>query len=468
MEKWLKQLLTKLNTQQTELAGTMKALDDDALTDEAREGLLAAAEEQTAAIEKTNADVTKTQKAIETSNAAQKSFAGAAGASIAIPGSNAGQSATETLKSLARSSAISSVKNFKGDDGDVRAYKFAQWFFATQLGNEKAAKFCQDHNILMGKTQVEGQNELGGYMVPPEFSTDIIDLREKYGVFERNAKREPMARETKTVWVNDEELEAFFTAEMEKLQETEKGYSAIELTAKKIGAIALLSNELNDDAMVNIGDDLAMDLAKASAKKKDLCGFLGDGSKSYGKILGIIPALKGMDATVANVGGLVEASGNLWSEITLGDILNLMGAIPERAEDDTELKFYCSRKFFVTVLARIAMAAGGASAAEFVAGIATKQKVFMGHQVETSVVLPRKEANSQIPLLFGNLRAASRYGDRKQMILTRSTEYKWAEDALAIKMIERFDIVNHDLGTASADEDERKAGSVVGLITQAA
>jgi HK97 family phage major capsid protein len=39
----------------------------------------------------------------------------------------------------------------------------------------------------------EGVNEAGGFLVPEEFGNDLIDLREIYGVFRRNAKMVPMA-----------------------------------------------------------------------------------------------------------------------------------------------------------------------------------------------------------------------------------------------------------------------------------
>jgi HK97 family phage major capsid protein len=75
-----------------------------------------------------------------------------------------------------------------------------------------------------------------------------------------------------------------------------------------------------------------------------------------------------------------------------------------------------------------------------------------------------------MPCLFGDLRQAARFGDRKQIAVdvTDSNKTEFEDDVLTIKGVERFDINVHDVGNASAVEDEREAGPVVGLITKTA
>jgi HK97 family phage major capsid protein len=51
------------------------------------------------------------------------------------------------------------------------------------------------------------------------------------------------------------------------------------------------------------------------------------------------------------------------------------------------------------------------------------------------------------------------FGDRRGMTIARSTDYKFAEDLIAIKGTERFDIVAHDTGdTTNAGADRRPDG----------
>jgi HK97 family phage major capsid protein len=78
-----------------------------------------------------------------------------------------------------------------------------------------------------------------------------------------------------------------------------------------------------------------------------------------------------------------------------------------------------------------------------------------------SQVMPSTEANSQICALLGDYRMGSAMGDRRSLTLALSTEYKFAEDQLAIRGTDRFDINVHDVGSTTV------AGPIVGLITAA-
>jgi HK97 family phage major capsid protein len=86
---------------------------------------------------------------------------------------------------------------------------------------------------------------------------------------------------------------------------------------------------------------------------------------------------------------------------------------------------------------------------------------FLGYPVVLSQVMPTNEANSQICALLGNFRLGSTFGDRRLLSLALSSEYKFAEDQLAIRGTERFDLNVHDVGNTTA------AGPIVGLITAA-
>jgi len=61
-------------------------------------------------------------------------------------------------------------------------------------------------------------------------------------------------------------------------------------------------------------------------------------------------------------------------------------------------------------------------------------------------------------ILFGDLNMSVTMGDRRGMTISRSTEYKFAEDQIAIKGTERFDITCHNTG------DTTTAGSIVALM----
>jgi HK97 family phage major capsid protein len=69
--------------------------------------------------------------------------------------------------------------------------------------------------------------------------------------------------------------------------------------------LTTVSNELNEDAFVNLADDVAGEIAYAFAKKEDECGFVGDGTSTYGGIEGVASKLLGQteDVNFVDFGG---------------------------------------------------------------------------------------------------------------------------------------------------------------------
>jgi hypothetical protein len=63
----------------------------------------------------------------------------------------------------------------------------------------------------------------------------------------------------------------------------------------------------------------------------------------------------------------------------------------------------------------------------------------------------------------------ARFRDRREITVavTGSNKMEFEEDLMMIRGTERFDINVHAVGNARANEDEREAGSIVGLITMA-
>ena len=89
---------------------------------------------------------------------------------------------------------------------------------------------------------------------------------------------------------------AYFVGESRPPRSPTRPWDRVRLTAKKLMVLTKYSNELNEDAVLNIGDDLAGEIAYAFALKEDQCGFIGDGTSTYGGIVGLAPALKNVDA----------------------------------------------------------------------------------------------------------------------------------------------------------------------------
>lgn len=368
------------------------------------------------------------------------------------------------IKMLARSSRVGALKHIKGEGADEWAYKFARWFLGSVGNMASHAEWTKSHGIEI-KAQQETINQAGGFLVPHEFGTRLIDLREEYGIFRQNAYVEPMKSDTKSVPRRMGGVQARFAGEGQGTADSEVTGDRVQLVAKKIKAIVLRSDEVDEDALVNWGDTLAGEIGYAFAEKEDLCGFNADGlGEEYGGIVGVRFKLLNLSSTRAHIAGLVVGSGPTWGDLVLGDFSRVKGRLPAYAYRRAKPKWYCSQTFWAEVMEPLALAAGGATAAEVQRGT---DKMFLGYPVETSEVFPLVTAPDDIPCIFGSLMLSSTFGDRRQMTLSTSTEYKWAEDMIAIKGTARFDINNHDVGNADANAANRKPGPVVGLATAA-
>lgn len=358
------------------------------------------------------------------------------------------------------------LKAFKGTGGHEKAYRAGQFLLATIGRQDRAAAFCREHGIAIERAHSGGQNSLGGFLVPDEFDATMIDLRVEYGVFRRNAHVVPMSSDTKSRPRRTGGLTAYGRSSGTATTESTKSWDNVTLVAKLWSVLTKYENELSEDAVINIGDDLVSEIAYAFAAKEDDCGFNGDGTDTYEGIVGVRNKLLNLSATRANIAGAQVATGNLWSEIVLGDIQALVGKLPQFARRTGGVKFYCSNEFYATVLMRLAQAVGGVTATEIANGFGPS---FFGVPVEITEAMPHTEANDVICLLYGNLAQAAMLGDRKgtSIAMTDSDSTDFAKGIMAIRGDTRFDINVHDVGNAHATATSRTPGPIVGLLTAA-
>lgn len=365
------------------------------------------------------------------------------------------------------------VRNFVEDansdvDPQVRAYRFGMWAISTigkclpQYANPKADAAVRDMglwNIAHG----EGNADTTGshVLVPDEFGTDLIYLRERFGVARTAFMLENMTSDTKTVPRQLGGLTANFTAESTAISESNLTFDNITLVARKLTALARISNELNADSAIGLGDLLAGYIAEAWANKEDDCGFNGTGTSAFGGMTGVLTQLGTLTAGTAP--GLIQGAGNSWSALTLANFHSLIGALPQYA-DTGRAAFYCHKTFAYSVMQRLALASGGVTGTEVFQG--RRVLTFLGYPVVISQMFPSVSASQHIPVVFGDLSLGAKFGYRigSESIAfsdqaTVGGESMWERDQIGVRGTERFDIVVHDFGSNSV------AGPICGLRT---
>lgn len=351
------------------------------------------------------------------------------------------------------------LHNFIGDGAEERAYRAGMWAKATIWGDGTAKAWCAENGIAIEReraAQSEGVNTAGGFLVPDEFLNTIIDLRETYGVFRRECRVVPMGRDTVMMPRRTGGLTAYFTGEAATITASTAGWDMVSLTSKKLAAYALFSSELAEDAVINLADVLAGEIAYAFAAKEDDCGWNGTGAggATYGGIRGVLPSI--IDGT-HTAGAVDPASGvDTFAEVTAASLTSVMAALPQYAIE-RGASWYCSQAAWAAVFQRL-VAAGGGNTIDSLTG--RVRPSYLGYPIVISQSLPStlSTINNTVMLLFGNLGLAAMLGDRRGVTIAQSEHIKFAEDQIAIRGTERFDINVHDLG------DNTTAGPLVALI----
>lgn len=354
-----------------------------------------------------------------------------------------------------------------GRSAEERAYRLGMFALAkaahdlpTRYQFQEATQFVADQWAVHGENDTHGSR----FLVPEEFMPDIIDLRLQYGVVRRLFQNEPMSSDTKVVPRQIQRLTAYFVDEDAAGTESNMAHDDVRLVAKKIMVLSRMSKELSMDSAISLGDRLAKDISWSMAYKEDLCGLLGDGTSTYGGIMGAVTRLQDVDGAGTDSAGLKTGSGNAYSELTLADFNGVLGLLPTFARANAT--WVMSPFFYHTVAQKLELAQGGVTLTE-TKNLAKPMGrfLFLGYPVEFSEVMPTAEANSQVCALLGDFSAGAFFGDRSGIevdfsdSVTVGGQSVWERDQIAVKGTERFDIVVHSYGNAST------AGAIVGLQT---
>lgn len=350
--------------------------------------------------------------------------------------------------------------NYIGAWGNHERAKMAGLFCLASVGGFATAKDALKSEFGVElKAAGEDAGTTGGILVPTELIPHLITQIERYGVFRRNSLEWPMGSDSSYAPKMSSLLTVYCPGAGTAPSTSDPAFTGVGLNAKKWITVTAIDSELTEDAAIAIGETVMGYLIPAAfAYKEDQVGFLGDGTSTYFGHVGITGALRGVDATIANIKGLEVGTGNAYSELTLADFTGLVGK-PMDIADDGNLKWYVNRLFYYSYMMDVALDSGGANATEVYSG--APKKTFLGYPVEFTQVMPKAEANSQICAIFGNLKRGAYLGDRRRLTIDRSTDAYFTSDQIGIRGTERVAPSIHGQG------DTTNAGTICGLITAA-
>lgn len=316
----------------------------------------------------------------------------------------------------------------------------------------RAENYCARIGLEITNVGTEGSGVSGGYLTPAPLSSAIIEIREKVGVSRQIAQVLPMSGDSLTVPKRAGGLQVTYPGEAQAIADSDKSWSQVAVAAKKRAVLSYLSQELVDDAVIDIADNLVAEMAYSLALREDDEIINGDGTSAYGGIRGLLQS-------VGSAGVHVNSADDrdAWGEFTMVDLLDLMAKLPDRFYAYGPA-FVTSHSFYNSVMARLAYAAGGVTASEVLHGTSNVRQ-FLGHPVYLTSAMPTTTGTSQKCCIFGAFRAAVLLGDRGGIRISRSDDFRFSEDLIALRAVARYDANIHEPGDGS------NAGAYVCLAT---
>lgn len=327
------------------------------------------------------------------------------------------------------------------------AYRSGQWLLATIGQNKRAQTWCREHGLgehIEHRVMTTDAGSTGGYIVPDEMEQSIIDLRTSVGLARRLCRRRAMGSDTRSIPKRASGVTAYFVNEDNSgVTASDKGWANVNLLAKTLAALSLISKNLEEDSIIDVVDDLAMEQAYAFATKEDQCFLIGDGSSTYGGMTG----LKYRFDNESLASGITAASGHdTFAEYDNADLSAVMAGTADFP--GMEQSWICSKTFAENVFGRLKRAAGGNNGDDL---DRRYRYGYGGYPADTSDIMPKVGTSdtTSTEALFGDFSKSSSFGDRRGIMIEVLRERYAEKLQIGVLGHERFHIVNHDVGTST-------------------
>jgi HK97 family phage major capsid protein len=348
-------------------------------------------------------------------------------------------------------------------EADYKAYAFGQWVRGTVLGNAKAAQWCNEHGV---KSQTEGDNGAGGYTVPEIVSSSLIWLRNEYGIARRYSRIYPMTSDILNVPNASTSTTTYYPGEATAITASDITFTQVALTAKKLAILTIVSKELNEDTVIDFGATLAQDFAYGLALAEDAAAFQGDGTSTYGSITGIMPKIKALSATYANIASMVVGASGSSSALSSLTLANWQSMVSKLQPYATNPRWFMHKSVFYNGCADKLIALSGNSIMDIQNAYGPEPTLF-GIPISFVQNMPSATGASVDLAVLGDLSKGVAFGDRRGVSVEVSDQVKFIEDALTFKATERYAFNAFDIGNVNATVASQVPGSLIVLQASA-
>lgn len=346
------------------------------------------------------------------------------------------------------------------DEANYKAYAFGQWARSI-MGNRKAAEWVKN-NL---KAQSEGTTTAGGFTVPDPLSSDLIYLREQFGIARQNCRVYPMSADILNVPNASASTTVYYPGENTAITASDLTFAQVQLVAKKMAVLTQVSKELAEDSVIDFGATLARDMAFVMAKEEDRVVFNNATDSGTSGIDGALWAVYNANATKANIASLVlfTTGQTITYAPTLANLVTMVGRLPTYAAN---AKWYMHKEIFHNAIAPLLQALSGNAIMDIQNAYGPNPTLF-GYPIVFVQNMQKTLAASTPYILLGDLSTGTVFGDRRGVTIEVSDQRYFVEDALAFKGTERFGFNAFDIGNVSATASSRVPGSLIVGASQA-
>jgi HK97 family phage major capsid protein len=138
-------------------------------------------------------------------------------------------------------------------------------------------------------------------------------------------------------------------------------------------------------------------------------------------------------------------------DVTVAHVSDAFSKLPAWASQKQNIKIFCNKGTHHAIFERLAISAGGVTAAELAGGIS--QPKFAGYPVEFSqaIAVPGT-TDGDVIAYIGDLTQGCYFGDRRatSVAFSDSALNAFEQDERVVRGTQRFDIVCANVGSASA------------------
>ncbi len=320
-------------------------------------------------------------------------------------------------------------------------------FFKALAKNKDSRAWCDAHEIdYRARAAGEGISSAGGFLVPIDFEPSVsMAGMLNAGVFRANTNvhRTSSAYQTQPRHVGG--LTAYFTAEGTAATQSSFTLGAINVSLKRLSILGTMSSELFEDADVgDLGAFLATEINYAMGIAEDNCFFNGDGTSTYGGIIGIGNALAGLKSAAVCAG-----THNTLVEVDSSDIGAVVALVQSSALPNAA--WYVSPAVYGLVIARLSVLTGGLITTYRPDGIL--ETSYLGFRVIVSEKAPSGVAATDfagLPMLYlGDASRSSVLVERGPTDIGLSWGRLLDQDSVMIRATRRIDIVHPGIGDAT-------------------